>query len=114
VNACGTPSTLGRQRLRTADARPIEFGFEANEQPRDLQIDAGRATDLAAGEIDIHIVKPIGDDVERVLMIPIAAAIDAEIDAAPVEGWSLGGRSVHRHRGKISLTALVIFKPGAG
>src|SRR5262249_49495935 len=27
-----------RPRLRTAGARPIEVGFEANEQPRDLQL----------------------------------------------------------------------------
>src|SRR5262249_49346477 len=45
----------------------------------------------------IHIVKPIGDDVERVLVAPIATAIDAKIDAAPIE-WRRRRRSLHRHR----------------
>jgi hypothetical protein len=43
---------------------------------------------VEVGPAVVDVVKPIGEDVERVLMTPIAATIDAKVDATPVERWS--------------------------
>src|SRR6202044_3410306 len=69
-----------RRGIGAFEVGPIDIALEAEDGAADLPIIAGGAADEAAGQPDaIRVRIPIG-------MAPAAAAVDAEIEAAPVIG----------------------------
>ena len=89
-DAAGARAGRGRAAVVV---RPAEIGFQAPDPDAVLHVEADGAADQPAGGVEI------GGAGRPLRVAPDAAAIDAEIDAAPVEGGN-GDRRRHRRHAR--------------